>query len=579
MTDPAPRPHGTAHHQADGAPPLLDVRDLSITFRTEDGTVEAVKSVSLHIARGETLGLVGESGSGKSLTALSTVRLTPDTARVTGEVIFEGQDLASAPADRLREVRGNDISFIFQEPMTSLNPLHTIEKQIGETLLLHQGMTGEAARARILELLHKVGIREPEKRLGAYPHQLSGGQRQRVMIAMALANRPSILIADEPTTALDVTIQAQILQLLADLQRAEGLALLFITHDLAIVRRFAQRVAVMEGGRIVEQGPTERVFEAPEHAYTKKLLDAAPRGRPDPVPEDAETLIEGRNVRVWFPIKRGLLKRTVGHIKAVTDVDFRLSEGETLGIVGESGSGKTTLALAAMRLIGSEGEISFVGRDLHALPRRRLRALRRDMQIVFQDPYGSLSPRMSVADIVSEGLGVHGLRDRSKTTREAVAEALTEVGLEPHMMDRYPHEFSGGQRQRIAIARAMILRPRFLVLDEPTSALDMTVQTQIVDLLRDLQRRYRLGYAPHGWDELSTHLAARGYSPRDAEQVPGNRAGLEAAGHPVFGLVGQVAKHPLPPVEGDDHAPLLVLVEVLQQAHRAGGLPGGVAHE
>ena len=473
---------------------LLEIRDLTVRFTTERGEVRAVDRVSLEIARGETLALVGESGSGKSLTALSTVKLLPDAARVTGSVRYRGREMVDADERALRDIRGNDISFVFQEPMTSLNPLHTIEKQIGESLALHQGLTGKAARERILDLLTKVGIREPESRLGAYPHQLSGGQRQRVMIAMALANKPDLLVADEPTTALDVTIQAQILALLADLQREEGLAMLFITHDLGIVRKVAQRVAVMQGGRIVETGPTARVFDRPDHPYTRKLLAAEPKGRPDPLDTDAAELLRGEDIRVWFPIKRGFFKRTVGNVKAVTDIDVSLRRGETLGVVGESGSGKTTLALALMRLIGSQGRISFVGRDIQGLRGRPLRALRRDMQIVFQDPYGSLSPRMSVAEIVAEGLGVHGLREPGVSEREAVARQLREVGLEPAAMDRYPHEFSGGQRQRIAIARAMILKPEFVVLDEPTSALDMTVQTQIVDLLRELQRRYRLGY-------------------------------------------------------------------------------------
>jgi microcin C transport system ATP-binding protein len=402
--------------------------------------------------------------------------------------------MIGASRRELMQVRGNDISFIFQEPMTSLNPLHTIEKQLAESLALHQGVVGRQARGRIIELLNQVGLRDPEERLDAWPHQLSGGQRQRVMIAMALANKPDLLIADEPTTALDVTIQAQILALLADLQRAQGLSMLFITHDLGIVRKVARRVAVMKEGEIVETGPTAEVFENPQHPYTKMLLAAEPRGRPDPVPADTRPLIEGRKVRVWFPVKRGFFRRTTGHIKACTDIDIDLSSGETLGVVGESGSGKTTLGLALMRLIGSQGRITFEGRDIHALRKRDLRALRRDMQIVFQDPYGSLSPRMSIAEIIAEGLGVHGLGDRAMSGRDAVAEAMEEVGLDPATMDRYPHEFSGGQRQRVAIARAMILKPRFLVLDEPTSALDMTVQTQIVDLLRDLQRRHNLGY-------------------------------------------------------------------------------------
>ncbi|MEM0921930.1 MAG: ABC transporter ATP-binding protein [Pseudomonadota bacterium] len=473
---------------------LLRIQDLTIAFPGKEGPVAAVKSVSLEIAEGETLALVGESGSGKSLTALSTVQLLPGAAQASGSITYAGREMMGADAKTLREVRGNDISFIFQEPMTSLNPLHTIEKQIAESLRLHQGIGRGAARPRILDLLAKVGIRDAENRLGAFPHQLSGGQRQRVMIAMALANRPELLVADEPTTALDVTIQAQILDLLADLQRKEGLSMLFITHDLGIVRKVAQRVAVMKDGEIVETGPTAQVFDRPMHAYTQKLLAAEPKGRAEPLPTGAQPLLDARKMKIWFPIKTGLMRRTTGHVKAVTDVDVGVRAGETVGIVGESGSGKTTLALAAMRLIASEGRIHFQNRDISNLPKRQLRDLRRDMQIVFQDPYGSLSPRMSVAEIVAEGLGVHGLGDRALTTRDAVARVLTEVGMDPEAMDRYPHEFSGGQRQRIAIARAMILKPKFLVLDEPTSALDMTVQTQIVELLRSLQKKYELGY-------------------------------------------------------------------------------------
>ena len=473
-----------------GAGALLEVRDLRIAF----GKAEAVKGVSFDIARGETVALVGESGSGKSVTALSTVRLLPPSAKVSGSVRYDGREMLTAKEAVLRDVRGDDVSFIFQEPMTSLNPLHTIERQIGESLALHQGLTGEAARARIVELLTKVGIRDPETRLGDYPHTLSGGQRQRVMIAMALANGPKLLIADEPTTALDVTIQAQILDLLKELQRAEGLSMLFITHDLGIVRRMADRVCVMQGGEIVEQGETAALFAAPSHPYTRKLLGSEPRGRPDPVAADAPVVLKGEKVRVWFPIKRGLMKRTVGHVKAVTDVSLSVRAGETLGIVGESGSGKTTLALAMLRLIRSEGRIVFLGRDVQGLGSRGLIPLRREMQVVFQDPYGSLSPRMSVRQIVAEGLGVHGLRDASRTERQEVAEALEEVGLDPATMDRYPHEFSGGQRQRIAIARAIILKPRFVALDEPTSALDMTVQSQIVELLRGLQRKRGLAF-------------------------------------------------------------------------------------
>ncbi len=473
--------------------PLLDIRDLTVAFRQDGAESLAVRDVSLTVGEGETVAIVGESGSGKSVTALSTVSLLPESARVKGSVLYKGRELIGADDKTLREVRGNDISFIFQEPMTSLNPLHTIEKQLAESIELHQGLRGEAVRARIIELLEKVGIHDPAKRLGAYPHQLSGGQRQRVMIAMALANGPDLLIADEPTTALDVTIQAQILELLADLKRQENMSLLFITHDLGIVRRIADRVYVMKEGEIVEHGATAELFANPRHEYTRMLLEAEPKGRPDPVPDGAQEILRTEHLRIWFPIQRGLLKRTVGHIKAVNDASLSVSEGETLGIVGESGSGKTTLALAIMRLIRSEGPIVFMGEHIEKWQARDLRPLRARMQIVFQDPYGSLSPRMTVEEIISEGLGVHGVPEGRKP-REMVEEIMEEVGLDPAYMHRYPHEFSGGQRQRIAIARAMILRPRLVVLDEPTSALDMTVQVQIVNLLRDLQKRHRLAY-------------------------------------------------------------------------------------
>ncbi|SFR08977.1 ABC transporter ATP-binding protein [Poseidonocella sedimentorum] len=472
---------------------ILSVRDLRIGFRQDGKLSPAVRGVSFDVARGETVALVGESGSGKSVTALSTVQLLGESAELTGSVTYKGQEMVGAPERLLRKVRGNDISFIFQEPMTSLNPLHTLEKQLSESIELHQGLRGAAVRARILELLTRVGIRDPETRLGAYPHQLSGGQRQRVMIAMALANGPELLIADEPTTALDVTIQAQILELLAELKAAEGLGLLFITHDLGVVRRIADRVCVMKDGEIVESGPAEEIFANPQHPYTQKLLSAEPSGAPDPVAPEAREVVATDSLRVWFPIQRGLLKRTVGHVKAVNDASISVRAGETLGIVGESGSGKTTLALAIMRLISSEGAIRFDGEDVRSWSTRTLRRRRRDMQIVFQDPYGSLSPRMSCAQIIAEGLGVHSIPDK-RPARELVAEVMGEVGLDPAMMDRYPHEFSGGQRQRIAIARAMILRPKLIVLDEPTSALDMTVQVQIVALLRQLQRRYGLTY-------------------------------------------------------------------------------------
>jgi microcin C transport system ATP-binding protein len=406
--------------------------------------------------------------------------------------------LMGAREPALRRIRGNEIAMIFQEPMTSLNPLHTVERQINEILALHKGLHGAAARTRTLELLDLVGIRDPETRLGSYPHQLSGGQRQRVMIAMALANEPGLLIADEPTTALDVTIQAQILTLLGDLQRRLGMAMLLITHDLGIVRKIADGVCVMTEGKIVEAGPTEQVFTEPEHDYTQMLLAAEPKGISQPVADRAPTVLQASDVRVWFPIQRGVLKRTVGHIKAVDGVNVKVRAGETVGVVGESGSGKTTLALALLRLQKSTGRLAFLGQEIQGVNRRDIRHLRRDMQIVFQDPYGSLSPRMSVAQIVREGLDVHepaelGLPTEADKERR-IDEVLREVGLDPSMRDRYPHEFSGGQRQRIAIARAMVLRPKLLVLDEPTSALDMSVQAQIVDLLRDLQAAHQLAY-------------------------------------------------------------------------------------
>jgi microcin C transport system ATP-binding protein len=472
---------------------VLEVRNLDVRFFQEGAEVHAVKSASFTLAKGETLAIVGESGSGKSVTALSTVKLLPDSAQVSGSVLYQGREMLGASERELRRVRGNDISFIFQEPMTSLNPLHTIEKQITESLALHQGLSGAAARARVVDLLTKVGIRDAESRIGAYPHQLSGGQRQRVMIAMALANSPELLIADEPTTALDVTIQAQILDLLADLKRSEGLSLLFITHDLNIVRRIADRVCVMQGGQIVEQGVTAEIFANPQHPYTQKLLAAEAKGVPVPVAENAPVVLETQDLRVWFPITQGFLRKTVGHIKAVNAATLTVRAGETLGVVGESGSGKTTLALAILRLTPMTGRVSFMGRDLASVEGRALRDLRRDMQVVFQDPYGSLSPRMTAEAIIAEGLGVHGL-EPGRDRRAMVAEMMEVVGLDPAAMGRYPHEFSGGQKQRIAIARAMILRPKLVVLDEPTSALDMTVQVQIVELLRDLQVKYGLAY-------------------------------------------------------------------------------------
>jgi len=470
--------------------PVLDISGLTIRFG--DGP-NAIENVSLTIMPGETVALVGESGSGKSITALATIDLLPDSATVTGSAKYRDTEMIDADQATLRQVRGNDISFIFQEPMTSLNPLHTIQRQLGESLALHQGVSGKAAREHILELLHKVGIRDPETRLNDYPHTLSGGQRQRVIIAMALANKPDLLIADEPTTALDVTIQAQILELLAELQKSEGMALLFITHDLGVVHKISDRVCVMQGGHIVETGPTKDIFDNPQNDYTKMLLSAEPTGTPIPVRKDAPVIVSAENLRVWFPIKRGLMRKVVGHIKAVNDATFTIRAGETLGLVGESGSGKTTLALAVMRLISSTGPIVFLGNRIDQLKSKDLQPLRRDMQMVFQDPYGSLSPRMTVEQIIAEGLGVHGL-EPGQDQRQLVEDIMVEVGLEANMVNRYPHEFSGGQRQRIAIARAMILKPKLVILDEPTSALDMTVQVQIVELLRDLQQKYGLAF-------------------------------------------------------------------------------------
>ncbi len=478
------------------AMPILTIRDLSVSFDTPGGEVRAVRGVSLHIAKGETVGLVGESGSGKSVTALSILQLLPyPTARhPSGSIAFQGRELLGADEATLRQVRGNRIAMIFQEPMTSLNPLHTIEKQVNEVLVVHKGLARRAARARTVELLHLVGLPEAERRRDAYPHQLSGGQRQRVMIAMALANEPDLLIADEPTTALDVTIEAQILKLLRDLQARFGMALLLITHDLAIVRKLADRVSVMTQGEIVEAGPAAEVFERPRHAYTRRLLAAEPAARPPGPAGAAPVLMAAEDVKVWFPIKAGVFRRTIDHVKAVDGVSVTVREGQTVGVVGESGSGKTTLGLALLRLLRSGGRVRFRGQDLQGLASRTLRPLRREMQIVFQDPYGSLSPRQSVGQIVGEGLAVHRVGRSPEERAAVIAEALAEVGLEPEVRDRYPHELSGGQRQRVALARVLVLKPSLIVLDEPTSALDRSIQAQMIDLLRALQARHRLAY-------------------------------------------------------------------------------------
>ncbi len=475
---------------------LLEISNLHASFGQGSDEVKAVRGASLSIGKGETHALVGESGSGKSVTALSIMQLLPYPLahHPGGSIAFRGEELMGAPAWKMREIRGNRIAMIFQEPLTSLNPLHCIEKQISEVLYLHKALSPAEARIRVLELLDLVGLEEGKSRLGALPHEFSGGQQQRVMIAMALANDPDLLIADEPTTALDVTIQAQVLALLKNFQHKLGMTLLLITHDLGIVRHMADRVSVMNDGEIVEQGDLAQVFENPEHPYTRHLLAAEPKGRPDPAPGDAPTIMAGHDVKVWFPIKKGIIRRTAGHVKAVDGITLTVRQGHTLGVVGESGSGKSTLGRALLRLEKSNGEVAFEGHSIQDLRGKALRPLRREMQIVFQDPFGSLSPRLTVRQIVEEGLLVHAIGGNGDERRQLVIDALEEVGLEAQMLNRYPHEFSGGQRQRIAIARALILKPKFIVLDEPTSALDMSVQAQIVDLLRALQKNHDLAY-------------------------------------------------------------------------------------
>jgi len=473
---------------------LVSIDNLSVEFISGEEVQRAVNNISFTINKGETLALVGESGSGKSVTAHSILRLLPyPLARhPSGKITYQGQDLLSSSPEYLRKVRGHRIAMIFQEPMSSLNPLHSIEKQINEILMLHKGMDTKQASARTLELLKLVEIKNPEQRMSSYPHELSGGQRQRVMIAMALANEPELLIADEPTTALDVTVQQTILKLLKDLQERLGMSILLISHDLNLVRRVAHRVCVMRNGEIVEQATCEQIFSDPQHPYTQELLGAEPSGTPVPH-TPSENLLEAQDLRVWFPIKKGVLQRTVNYVKAVDGISFSLQRGQTLGIVGESGSGKSTLGLALLRLIHSKGSIFYAGHAIDSLTQKQFRPLRRDIQVVFQDPFGSLSPRMSVSDIVGEGLRIHKMGN-AQEQEQAIIEVLQEVGLDPDTRHRYPHEFSGGQRQRISIARALVLKPKLIILDEPTSALDRTVQRQVVELLRNLQLKYNLTY-------------------------------------------------------------------------------------
>ena len=475
---------------------VIEVKNLSLSFQTPAGEFDAVKDISFTMKKGQTLALVGESGSGKSVTALSILQLLPPSSvrYKSGSIMVGDTDVLTAKENTLRDIRGGRIGMIFQEPMTSLNPLHTIEKQIAETLIVHKGFSKTKARARVLELLDLVGLSNLKTRLKAYPHELSGGQRQRVMIAMALANEPDILIADEPTTALDVTIQAQILNLLQELQDKLGMAILLITHDFGVVRKMAHDVCVMKQGEIVESGSKEKVLSAPSHAYTQKLLASEPSGRPHPYDHEINDILAANHMKVYFPKDKNFFGKPTSFVKAVDDISLSIKPGETLGVVGESGSGKTTLAMALLKLIESEGHIHFKGEAIHDAKGKSLKRLRSDLQVVFQDPYGSLSPRMSVEQIVSEGLRVHEPSLSAVQRDERVIAILKEVGIDPDTRHRYPHEFSGGQRQRISIARAMILKPKVVILDEPTSALDLSVQAQIVELLRDLQAKHKLSY-------------------------------------------------------------------------------------
>ena len=475
---------------------LLSINDLSVSFGRGVGEVKAVTSMHLQIEKGQIVALVGESGSGKTVTALSVTRLLPYPLawHPRGSIKFDSQELMGATEPKMRAIRGNRISMIFQEPLNSLNPLHSVEKQIKEVLHLHKRMSDGKARERVEELLDLVGMPEASSRLHAMPHEFSGGQQQRFMIAMALANEPELLIADEPTTALDVTVQAQVLKLLKELTERFNMGLLLITHDLRIVRRLADHVYMMKDGRLLENNKTEALFSFPSEKHTQQLLAADPSGKPDPVPAEAKEIIAANGVKVWFPIKRGVIRRTIGHIKAVDGINLILREGQTLGVVGESGSGKSTLGRALLRLENSRGEIHFMGHDIQNYGWKEMLPLRRELQIVFQDPFGSMSPRMSVFQVVEEGLLVHGLGVSYRDRRQLVGEALEKVDIDISTMDRYPHEFSGGQRQRICVARALVLKPKLIVLDEPTSSLDMSVQAQIINLLRHLQNKHKIAY-------------------------------------------------------------------------------------